>query len=887
MEISSGTTVTTVSSSNATAHRATIAEGSFLINLLVTSLYTNPALAAVREIVANAVDANNMVGRNHVPVLLVLPTNQEPVCIIQDNGPGMPTNLFFDHYICVGDSSKRSDVNQIGGMGIGCKAPLAYSPMFRVVVAFQGKRTQFTIALQSDGYPWAQEDYCVDNNDPSWTSGMRIEIPVRQEDIRQFQAIGSQVTRWHAVQPTIQNLENPLVLDPIPYGYTLPSCNFEGDPSVRGLERNKCNPWSSSPLLIEMGGLVYPLAAKDLASLSQISPMAVKLLSNMNGVHHAPMGAVSPAPSREALKFDTKTLTYIADFAENVIEALAQPILTVIENEHNVSSFEFSRQLYAASALPRRLFDVSDFNHRGGSAEWVSFFKTVCDFADIQFGKQNRDHRSLALSARTAVLAVPRSIGAFCSPSIRLTAVTPINNRGSYKPYKSEINSNGQLLSSRGSASPYSLDINKPFHLVFVDCTYIATRLKHLLSSSSAPNILLVHAAKQPGKDKLQPTADSLHVAQQIANLPEFRGLSPVSLSSLTVDPSLSRVSSPRGKALAGLSWEETYGEQQVDTLSLVGAELTETPATLASITADADPDHTLYILHNNRGYRNSVGYPYENDGESLKFSGSLAHDTLKSFLYLYEFVHGVVPTLISVPTQAKANRFKFSDQGIRPAIPAFLELGMLACNETELPQLLLVQPPPHLSSYSSSYRITSLVDVIRNLRERTPSYVPPTPEINLLWNAVPLLDKEIAKNEYLREQYALSDPSTITDLDLQQKVYEYQKIQALLLAIRSIPASRMPEKFTLSPPETLTPAQKIHQALEAVGNDDAIQFVTWRDVISQENTGLISTFLSVCIQHEQLPLLQQALAELVPSSTTLDEPLTETSAPTSVCEID
>lgn len=885
MEISSGATISTFSSSTGTAHRATIAEGSFLINLLVTSLYTNPALAAVREIVANAVDANNMVGRNHIPVLLVLPTEKEPVCVIQDNGPGMPTKLFYDHYICVGDSSKRNDVNQIGGMGIGCKAPLAYSPMFRVVIAFQGKRSQFTVALQSDGYPWAQEDYCVENNDPTWTSGMRIEIPVRREDIPQFQAIGSRVARWYAVPPTIENLDNPSVLEPLVYAYKLPASNFEGEPSVRDLERNGCNPWSSCQLLIEMGGLVYPLAAKDLANISQFSPMMVKLLGNMHGVHHAPMGAVTPAPSREALKLDASTIAYIANFVDTVIEELAQPILDVLENEQNVSSFEFSRQLYAAAARPRALLAAENYRNTS-TAEWVSFFKVVCEFADLKFGKKARDYRSLALSARTPVLGVPRSIGAFSTASILLTACTSVVNRGTYRPYKSEVNHTGSLVSPRGTTSEYTLDINKPFHLVYVDCTHAATRVKNLLSVPSAPNILLIQSKKQAGKDKQQAAAEVKQVAQQIADLHEFRGISPVALSSLTVDPSRPRVIGPRGKAAVGLDWEELYGAHEVDVLSLVNGTLAEETATLAALTADADPEHTLYLVHNNRSYRHASCNPYGNECETFEFSGSNASEILKSFLHLYEFVHGVVPTLITVPTQAKATRFKFSEQGIRPAMPAFLELGMLAYNECALPQLLGVQPPPHMSTYSSPYRMSTIVDIIRNLRTKHGAYVPPTSEIALVWNAIPLLDKEITKNETIREMYAVEDPSTLDDLDMQQKVYEYQKIRTLIPALGALPSNRMPEEFTLAPPETQTAAQKIQQALSDLTNDEALSFIYWANVVSQNDAGVISTFLSVCIKPEQVANLQQVLADLEPSATTLVDDSSEASLPIS-CEMD
>ena len=96
---------------------------------LLRNNYSNPPLAVVREISANALDANQEANATR-KVEITIPSRFNPHFCVRDFGSGLSKEDVFGLYSKYGKSTKRSSNNYIGAFGIGKFAPLSYGNNF-------------------------------------------------------------------------------------------------------------------------------------------------------------------------------------------------------------------------------------------------------------------------------------------------------------------------------------------------------------------------------------------------------------------------------------------------------------------------------------------------------------------------------------------------------------------------------------------------------------------------------------------------------------------------------------------------------------------------------------------------------------------------------------
>lgn len=147
----------------------------------LTDLYPNPAIAAVREVVSNAMDATTLV-QDKKPVEITSPSTFNPVFIVTDHGIGMSAEdveLIYSQY---GASTKATDFNQLGAYGLGAKAPLAYCNSFNVTTSKNGITTEFTVAREEVGN--VTEILSIEETGKS--NGTTVTIPVKTADVKEF-----------------------------------------------------------------------------------------------------------------------------------------------------------------------------------------------------------------------------------------------------------------------------------------------------------------------------------------------------------------------------------------------------------------------------------------------------------------------------------------------------------------------------------------------------------------------------------------------------------------------------------------------------------------------------------------------------------------------------
>jgi hypothetical protein len=156
-------------------------------HILSSSLYKHQTLAMVREVLSNAVDA-------HTDAQVTEPvevTVNDDYFIVKDKGTGIPPNLIKPIYGTYGSGTKRNDDNAIGGFGLGCKSPFAYTDNFEVTSCYAGVKTVYRMSKGSkiaNGKPSIITILSVPCGEET---GITVTIPIHTKDIQSIKRIVS------------------------------------------------------------------------------------------------------------------------------------------------------------------------------------------------------------------------------------------------------------------------------------------------------------------------------------------------------------------------------------------------------------------------------------------------------------------------------------------------------------------------------------------------------------------------------------------------------------------------------------------------------------------------------------------------------------------------
>ena len=113
---------------------------------LLRNNYSNTRLAVVREISANALDAN-LEANSKRQIEDSLPSKIKSYFRVRDFGGGLSKEDVFGLYSKYGKSTKRQSNNYIGAFGIGKFAPLSYGDNF-TCVSYNGGTQKFIQCLR-------------------------------------------------------------------------------------------------------------------------------------------------------------------------------------------------------------------------------------------------------------------------------------------------------------------------------------------------------------------------------------------------------------------------------------------------------------------------------------------------------------------------------------------------------------------------------------------------------------------------------------------------------------------------------------------------------------------------------------------------------------------
>jgi hypothetical protein len=257
-----------------------------LFKAMIDDPYSNKMAAAIREPATNGFDAHRRAGTPDRPLEVKLPSELDPVFRVRDFGPSLDHESVLELYCTLNASDKTTSNDEVGGFGIGAKAPFAYVSSFSVTTWQDGQCQLYSCFVGPDGVPQIASTKPVPSDEPN---GLEVSFSVPRPDIQKFRATAGEILS--AFEPL------PIILNE---GFKIPLPEIVASGDGWRLEKREGGPRA------RMGSVFYPVDINQTYGYCGQPKCA-----HANVTIDAPIGALSITNSRESLGYDQKTITFI------------------------------------------------------------------------------------------------------------------------------------------------------------------------------------------------------------------------------------------------------------------------------------------------------------------------------------------------------------------------------------------------------------------------------------------------------------------------------------------------------------------------------------------------------------------------------------------------
>ncbi len=327
---------------------------------LLRNNYSNTRLAVVREISANALDANAEANATR-RIEVKLPTAMNPTFSVRDFGGGLSQEDVFGLYSKYGKSTKRTSNNYIGAFGIGKFAPLSYGDNFTCVSFHNGTKTSYNVFVdENDDTKIVELQAPQPSNEPS---GLLIEVAVSDDDRDEFINVASNFFQFFSEEdmPKFIGVEEDFIKTPQKVLSSKTDKWFFVEDNRHGY-----NHYYSHVL---MGRVAYPIDPNAINVSNFISnadscKIIKQLLSQSNFYFRVPLGAVRLHHSRESLEYNKTTQKEIC----SILYKVSKDIQTIAKEK-----LADSEDLWEAKRNYAKVINALPYQVRGvfeNSFEW-------------------------------------------------------------------------------------------------------------------------------------------------------------------------------------------------------------------------------------------------------------------------------------------------------------------------------------------------------------------------------------------------------------------------------------------------------------------------------------------------------------------------------------
>jgi hypothetical protein len=338
---------------NGQAEEVTVSTDAEFMMTIAHGIYSNKALALVRELLCNARDGHAKAGCMEKPIIITLTEN---LLVVRDHGTGIPNAIFAKTYMTFGKSTKRQDKAATGGFGVGTKVPWAVCDVFSGRNYIDGTMTAYSIVKSDptmEGKPTCTPVMTIPSTEPS---GVEVSVPFPEkmrDDIRNF------------ILCFVEELGIPVMLNG---SLQQPSGQYrEEELRQHGFVRLPHHPKTviqMSNFYVRQGDVIYPIESQDDFS------DAYEMLSYLNPnagrepiLFMAEPDSIIPTLSRESLQYTDRTSGSIRDLMKKALQELAD----------KVDEYAERTQTYFPAYLERRAdFLQATWNHNFNAAGQLS-----------------------------------------------------------------------------------------------------------------------------------------------------------------------------------------------------------------------------------------------------------------------------------------------------------------------------------------------------------------------------------------------------------------------------------------------------------------------------------------------------------------------------------
>ena len=181
-----------------------------LMQMLSKNLYSDAIGSTIRECASNALDSHRRAGVDK-PIIVALGRNKESnyEFSVEDFGIGLDADDVKNIISKYGKSTKRNSATELGMMGLGFKAPLAYSSSFYFVCRKDGMERKYMM-YEGEDVNTIDLLYETPTDQPN---GVKVIVPVKYYDRYSFEnKIREQLAYFESVYFDVDGISNNFVI---------------------------------------------------------------------------------------------------------------------------------------------------------------------------------------------------------------------------------------------------------------------------------------------------------------------------------------------------------------------------------------------------------------------------------------------------------------------------------------------------------------------------------------------------------------------------------------------------------------------------------------------------------------------------------------------------
>jgi hypothetical protein len=279
-----------------------------LMQMLSKNLYSDPIGSTIRECASNALDSHRRAGVDKpIVVSLYITKDSTYEFSVEDFGIGLDADDVKNIISKYGKSTKRSSATELGMMGLGFKAPLAYTSTFYFVCRKDGMERKYMM-YEGEDVNTIDLLYETPTDQPN---GVKVIVPVIYSDRHQFiSKIKEQLGYFESVFFNVEGVDNNFVI-------------------VRHEHFQFSSLVNHSDLHICLDNVYYPIDFKKLGIDRIYLPV---------GLRFSLTDGIFPTPNRESIRYTEEAKQVILNRLVEAANHLISKYNTTVDDSDDIAS---------------------------------------------------------------------------------------------------------------------------------------------------------------------------------------------------------------------------------------------------------------------------------------------------------------------------------------------------------------------------------------------------------------------------------------------------------------------------------------------------------------------------------------------------------------------